>query len=1087
MVTPGGPAVDADNPWPGLSAFTEDLEAYFCGRTEETEDLFRRVKRKLLTTLFGMSGLGKTSLLQAGLFPILRREGYWPVPIRLDYELEAPGLGEQVKAALTKALEDAGLAPPISPSSPGFEETLWEFLHRRDLEWKHTAGNVPIPVLVFDQFEEIFTLGNAPALRAKRLPFLRELADLIENRPPAGLERKLEDEPSLIDTILFAKQDHRVLLSLREDYLPQLEGFKPLAPSIMENRQRLSQMSGTQALEVLLKPGAGLVSPDVARQIVGFVADAGGTGKTLTVDELAELEVPPSILSLFARQLNDRRRQRGLAEITPALLSESAEGILEGFYEECLADQPPGVRAFVEEDLLTESGFRENMALEQARKKLQDRGGAAALDELVRRRLLQVEERFGVQRIELTHDVLTEAIAKSRTERRQKEALAAAAGREAALRESLRRQRRRMLAGTLSALAVFATVSALAIYGWVQEREATRQRDRAVSQKKLALEAISKLTYDLPDKLGKVPGVLAIVKNVYEDNLKLLDRVLELEGDSPGALREKSANYNRMGQTWERLGDSAKAREAYDKARSIIARLAADEPSNRQWQDDLAISHINIGNMLGQGDQAKALEEYRAALSISERLAAQDPDNAKWQRKLAAVHSAVAGQLMNQGDLAAARKEFQNALEIAQRLTAKDPDNTDLQAFLAGKRSQLAQLTLLQGDAAGAIREERAALEVFERLAAREPGDAHWQHMLATSYVSLGNMFTQKGDPENAVKENRVAGEIYERLAAQDPDNVEWQNGLAMSRFQAGNALMQNDPTRGISEFRSALTLFEPLAAKDPSNAALYNTVAQCHLQIAVGLFTHKQFPEALSEARSALAAAERMEAQDPKNVLGIQSTLGWAHVLSGMILKEQGDYVQAMKEMMTGLELYRRQAEQDPSNAMFQFQVVNSAKMLADLLLAEKKYYEALQAFDGAREALKPLIGRSPDNRMYQKALQENYTNTAWAFLLAQRPNEAIAAASKGVELDPTENSLKINLAHGYLLTDQFEKASAIYLENKNVKLPDGRGFVQIVLKDFKDLREAGVTHPDMKRIERLLSGEASPKQLRARGQSKN
>ena len=56
VVTPGGPAVDADNPWPGLSAFTEDLEAYFCGRIEETEDLFRRVKRKPLTTLFGMSG-----------------------------------------------------------------------------------------------------------------------------------------------------------------------------------------------------------------------------------------------------------------------------------------------------------------------------------------------------------------------------------------------------------------------------------------------------------------------------------------------------------------------------------------------------------------------------------------------------------------------------------------------------------------------------------------------------------------------------------------------------------------------------------------------------------------------------------------------------------------------------------------------------------------------------------------------------------------------------------------------------------------------------------------------------------------------
>ena len=159
-------------------------------------------------------------------------------------------------------------------------------------------------------------------------------------------------------------------------------------------------------------------------------------------------------------------------------------------------------------------------------------------------------------------------------------------------------------------------------------------------QNALALEAINKLTYDLPNRLKKVPGALTIVKDVYEDNVKLLDRVLALEGDSPKAMREKYANYNRMGQTWERLGDSAKAREAYDKGRSIIERLVADEPGNLQWQDDLAVSHVNIGDMLAtQGNQVKALEEYRKALNIRERLAAEDPDNAQWQRKLAAVHS----------------------------------------------------------------------------------------------------------------------------------------------------------------------------------------------------------------------------------------------------------------------------------------------------------------------------------------------------------------------------------------------------------------------------------------------------------------
>jgi hypothetical protein len=77
--------VNADNPWPGLLAFREADQDYFEGRPTETEDLFRLVMRERLIVFFGLSGLGKSSLLQAGLFPLLRREGILPVYIRLDF------------------------------------------------------------------------------------------------------------------------------------------------------------------------------------------------------------------------------------------------------------------------------------------------------------------------------------------------------------------------------------------------------------------------------------------------------------------------------------------------------------------------------------------------------------------------------------------------------------------------------------------------------------------------------------------------------------------------------------------------------------------------------------------------------------------------------------------------------------------------------------------------------------------------------------------------------------------------------------------------------------------------------------------
>ena len=60
-------AVDDQNPWLGLTSFTEETRGFFHGREEEGAELARRVQRKLLTILFGQSGLGKTSILQAGL------------------------------------------------------------------------------------------------------------------------------------------------------------------------------------------------------------------------------------------------------------------------------------------------------------------------------------------------------------------------------------------------------------------------------------------------------------------------------------------------------------------------------------------------------------------------------------------------------------------------------------------------------------------------------------------------------------------------------------------------------------------------------------------------------------------------------------------------------------------------------------------------------------------------------------------------------------------------------------------------------------------------------------------------------------
>ena len=108
LVTSSG-QVDDGNPWLGLASFTEETRAYFYGREDEVAELARRVQRKLLTVLFGQSGLGKTSILRAGLVPRLRSQGYCPVYVRIDYSREAPEPAEQIKLAIRRATSDSGV------------------------------------------------------------------------------------------------------------------------------------------------------------------------------------------------------------------------------------------------------------------------------------------------------------------------------------------------------------------------------------------------------------------------------------------------------------------------------------------------------------------------------------------------------------------------------------------------------------------------------------------------------------------------------------------------------------------------------------------------------------------------------------------------------------------------------------------------------------------------------------------------------------------------------------------------------------------------------------------------------------------
>ncbi len=455
-----------DNPWPGLDPFDETDREYFHGRAAESGELLRMVRREPLTVVFGRSGLGKTSLLKAGLFPLLRGEDYLPVYVRLDHADGAPALRKQVFSGLQSACD----GDRVQAAQPAEDETLWSFFHRRDAEFWSERNRLVTPVIVFDQFEEIFTLGQeSEASQARSAAFLAELGDLVENRPPDAVRQALEAEPTAARNFDFKRSAVKLVLSFREDFLAEMEGLKERMPSLMYNRFRLLAMSGAQAYDVITCAGGQLVDDDVARRIIRL-AWKNEPSPPAELSDFDKIEIDPALLSVVCSELNHKRQQSTppLEQITPALLEGADREILTGFYERGMDGLDPRVRAFVEDELITDRGYRDSHDMEDA---LALPGiTSEALDALIRRRLLRIDERQGMRRLELTHDVLARVVKESRDNRRTREAEEEAKAREHAAHEQQERNRRNAALVGAGAVVVVVLIVIAAWLAWVAKR-----------------------------------------------------------------------------------------------------------------------------------------------------------------------------------------------------------------------------------------------------------------------------------------------------------------------------------------------------------------------------------------------------------------------------------------------------------------------------------------------------------------------------------------------------------------------------------------------------------------------------------------
>ena len=127
----------------GPRPFTERESDRFFGRDEDIEALVRTIRLNRMTVLTGKSGMGKSSLLQAGVVPQLEEEGYTAIPVRFEaWEADKNQPARAPDGAALRPCRRAATRcwkPLLAMTAP----TLWQYC-------KAVSSQRPL-LLVFDR------------------------------------------------------------------------------------------------------------------------------------------------------------------------------------------------------------------------------------------------------------------------------------------------------------------------------------------------------------------------------------------------------------------------------------------------------------------------------------------------------------------------------------------------------------------------------------------------------------------------------------------------------------------------------------------------------------------------------------------------------------------------------------------------------------------------------------------------------------------------------------------------------------------------------------------------------------------------
>ena len=217
-------------PYRGIEYFRFVDHPIFFARQTEVIELLRNVIIYKGVLLFGNSGTGKSSIINAGLLPAIINQGFVPDRIRVQNQPRQEFVIERI------SLNDDGQQPFLSPSLADTSSTPGLATFSVD-QFKERVREVAASqrcLLIFDQFEEVITL--------------------FEETPhtPESFQEALERQKSIMDTLVGLLHNEtvrvKILFAFREDYLAKLTKLCLMAPELPNQSQRLN-LPQTGALE----------------------------------------------------------------------------------------------------------------------------------------------------------------------------------------------------------------------------------------------------------------------------------------------------------------------------------------------------------------------------------------------------------------------------------------------------------------------------------------------------------------------------------------------------------------------------------------------------------------------------------------------------------------------------------------------------------------------------------------------------------------------------------------------------------------------------------------------------------------------